>query len=234
MVWTVHKFGGTSVADASCFRRVAGIVAGEQSGNLAVVVSAMRGVTDELLGLIEKAARREPVTSAVGALRERHEKTTVELLGAARARPLVAELNQELEEIESILKALTLVRSASQRSRDLVSGFGEVWSARMLAAFLAQELGSTRSVVFVNARDVLVIEHGEMGPVVAWDESRPKLAAVVPANFRGVAVITGFIGSDREGLPTTLGRNGSDYSHRSSAHCSTPTKCTFGPMSTAS
>ncbi len=122
------------------------------------------------------------------------------------------QLNQELEEIESILKALTLVRSASQRSRDLVSGFGEVWSARILAAFLGQELGSTRSVVFVNARDVLVIEHGEMGPVVAWDESRPKLAAVVPANFRGIAVITGFIGSDREGLPTTLGRNGSDYS----------------------
>ena len=105
MVWTVHKFGGTSVADASCFRRVAGIVAGEQTGNLGVVVSAMRGVTDELLGLIEKAARREPVTSAVASLRERHEKTTIELLGAASAKPLVAELDQELEEIESILKA---------------------------------------------------------------------------------------------------------------------------------
>jgi aspartokinase/homoserine dehydrogenase 1 len=212
MVWTVHKFGGTSVADTSCFRRVAGIVAGEQTGNLGVVVSAMRGVTDELLGLIEKAARREPVTGAVAALRERHENTTVELLGAARAKPLVAELNKELEEIESILKALTLVRSASQRSRDLVSGFGEVWSARMLAALLEQQIGGARKVVFVNARDVLVIEHGEMGPVVAWDESRPKLAALLPPAFEGVAVITGFIGSDREGLPTTLGRNGSDYS----------------------
>jgi bifunctional aspartokinase / homoserine dehydrogenase 1 len=212
MVWTVHKFGGTSVADASCFRRVAGIVAGEKTGNLAVVVSAMRGVTDELLGLIEKAARREPLTSAVTSLRERHEKTTVELIGEARAKPLVAELNREFDEIESILKALTLVRSASQRSRDLVSGFGEVWSARMLAAFLQVELGSARRVVFVNARDVLLIEHGEMGPVVAWDESRPKLAALVPRDFEGIAVITGFIGSDREGLPTTLGRNGSDYS----------------------
>ena len=189
MAWTVHKFGGTSVADASCVRRVAGIVAGEQSGNLGVVVSAMRGVTDDLLGLIEKAARREPVTSAVGALRERHEKSTVELLGAARAKPLLAELNQELEEIESILKALTLVRSASQRSRDLVSGFGEVWSARLIAAFsivrrmldVTTEVAETSSSS--NARDVLVIEHGEMGPVVAWDASRPKLAAVVPPNF---------------------------------------------------
>jgi len=58
----------------------------------------------------------------------------------------------------------------------------------------------------------LVIDKGEMGPVVAWDESRPKLAALVPPAFKGIAVITGFVGADREGLPTTLGRNGSDYS----------------------
>jgi aspartokinase/homoserine dehydrogenase 1 len=66
--------------------------------------------------------------------------------------------------------------------------------------------------MFLNARDVLVIEHTEMGPVAAWDLSRPKLAAAIPNNFDGVAVITGFVASDKDGLPTTLGRNGSDYS----------------------
>ncbi len=212
MGWTVHKFGGTSVADASCFRRVAAIIAAEQRDNLAVVVSAMRGVTDELLGLIDKAARREPTEAALAGLRERHERTSTELLGAAAAKALLAQQTADLGDVESILKALSLVRSASHRSRDLVSGFGEIWSARLMTAVLQKELGPERKVVFVNARDVLVIEHGEMGPIVDWDASRPKLQAIFPPGFRGVAVITGYIGSDREGLPTTLGRNGSDYS----------------------
>jgi len=175
------------------------------------VVSAMRGVTDDLLGLIDKAARREPVAAALAALRERHRKTSTELLGAA-AEPLLLEIGRELDDIEAILKAVALVRTASERSRDLVAGYGEIWSARMLSAFLARELEQTRQVMFVNARDVLVIEQGEMGPVVVWDDSHAKLDALLPPAWEGVAVITGFIASDRQGLPTTLGRNGSDYS----------------------
>ena len=219
MVWTVHKFGGTSVADAACVRRVAGIIAKEPD-NVGVVVSAMKGVTDDLLGLVERAARRESVDAQLKALRERHERSAVDLLGAAGAKPLLAQFEHELEDIQSILKALSLVRSASQRSRDLISGFGEVWSARQIAAFFKVEFAKVRDVardvardvVFVDAREVLVIDKGEMGPVVAWDASRPRLNALLPTGFNGIAVITGFVGSDRDGLPTTLGRNGSDYS----------------------
>jgi aspartokinase/homoserine dehydrogenase 1 len=212
MGWTVHKFGGTSVADASCYDRVATIVAGENRGRLGIVVSAMRGVTDDLLGLVDTAVGRGDTAAGVAALRTRHERVAVDLLGAAGAAPLLVELDAELGDIESILKALSLVRSASDRSRDLVSGYGEIWSARLLAALLQARLGGTRRILFVNARDVLVIEHGEMGPIVDWDATRPKLAALLAPEFDGVAVITGYIGSDRNGLPTTLGRNGSDYS----------------------
>ena len=72
-------------------------------------------------------------------MRERHERSAVDLLGAAGAKPLLAQFEHELEDIQSILKALSLVRSASQRSRDLISGFGEVWSARQIAAFFKVE-----------------------------------------------------------------------------------------------
>jgi aspartokinase/homoserine dehydrogenase 1 len=212
MTWTVHKFGGTSVADASCIRRVAAIIGGQSRGNLAVVVSAMKGVTDDLLGLVDRAAKRQPVDATLKALRARHEAASVELLGAAGAAVVMAEFDKELADIEAILKALTLVRAASSRSRDLVSGYGEIWSARQIAAFFKQEFGRQRAVMFLNARDVLVIEHTEMGPVTAWELSRPKLAAAIPGNFSGIAVITGFVASDKDGLPTTLGRNGSDYS----------------------
>jgi aspartokinase/homoserine dehydrogenase 1 len=212
MAWTVHKFGGTSVADASCVRRVASIIAGQGRGGLAVVVSAMKGVTDDLLGLVDKAARREPVEAAIKALRARHHKSATELLGEAGAKSVLAQFEADLADIEAILKALSLVRAASNRSRDLVSGYGEIWSARQIAAFFKKEFAKQREVVFVNARDVLFIEQGEMGPVVAWDVSRPKVAAMLPPTFDGIAVITGFVASDRDGLPTTLGRNGSDYS----------------------
>src|SRR5690349_1936467 len=206
MTWTVHKFGGTSVADARCIRLVAGIIGGQARGNnLAVVVSAMKGVTDDLLGLVDKAAKRQPVETTLKALRARHEKANVELLGAAGAKPIMDAFDKDLADIESILKALALVRAASNRSRDLVSGYGEIWSARQIAAFFKVELGNGRDVMFLNARDVLVIEHTEMGPVTNWDASRPKLTAAIPSGFSGVAVITGFVAADKDGLPTTLG-----------------------------
>jgi aspartokinase/homoserine dehydrogenase 1 len=212
MTWTVHKFGGTSVADASCIRRVAEIVASQPPGNLGIVVSAMKGVTDDLLGLVDKATRRENVAPALNALRARHEKAALQLLGVAGAKSILKQFDAELADIGSILRALSLVRAASHRSRDLVSGYGEIWSARQIAAFFKQELGETRDVVFINARDVLVIEQGEMGPVVVWEATSAKVGTVLPPTFNGIAVITGFVASDPDGLPTTLGRNGSDYS----------------------
>ena len=212
MTWTVHKFGGTSVADASCIRRVADIIGGQRRGHLGVVVSAMKGVTDDLLGLVDKASKREPVEPTLKALRARHEKANVELLDAAAAKAVMAEFDKDLADIDSILKALTLVRAASNRSRDLVAGYGEIWSARQITAFFKQTFGKSHDVLFLNARDVLIIEHTEMGPVTVWDLSRPKVAAALPPGFAGIAVITGFVATDKDGLPTTLGRNGSDYS----------------------
>jgi aspartokinase/homoserine dehydrogenase 1 len=212
MGWIVHKFGGTSLADAACFRTVAELVAARAEDNLGVVVSAMRGVTDQLLGFVEEAARGTDPAAGIAALRERYVGTMTELLPSARAAPLHAQFEQDLEDIASILKALGLVRSASHRSRDLVSGFGEIWSARLLTAVLQSMAGVRVPVQFVNARDVVVVEWGEMGPIVVWDESRRRCREVIARDFAGIAVVTGFIAATREGFPTTLGRNGSDYS----------------------
>jgi bifunctional aspartokinase / homoserine dehydrogenase 1 len=212
MVWTVHKFGGTSVADANCFRAVADIVADDEGVNRAVVVSAMRGYTDQLLDLITRAAHRDPVDDALEQMSGRYRGVAVELLGEQAAAPLLAQFDSDFDDIRSVLKALSLVRSASHRSRDLISGFGELWSARLLTAVLAARVGSGTSVKFVDARDVLVVEPGEMGTIVVWETSRARLGEVLPPDFSGIAVITGYIASSAEGLPTTLGRNGSDYS----------------------
>ena len=210
MTWNVHKFGGTSLADADCFRRVAEIVAAPGDANVAVVVSAMRGVTDQLLGLIDLAAGSQDVESPMAALRQRYAEVAESLLPAETSSVLLDAFDHDVENIRNVLKALALVRSASHRSRDLVSGFGEIWSGRLLAAVLEQ--AGQAHVQFINARDMLVIEPGEMGPIVAWDLSRAKQRDLIDAAFEGIVVITGYIASTREGLPATLGRNGSDYS----------------------
>ena len=212
MVWTVHKFGGTSLADADCFRRVADIVSMPAEVGTAVVVSAMEGTTDQLFALIDQAQRCESVTATIDALRRRYTEVVAALLPEGDAAELITQFEHDIDDIENVLKALSLVRSASHRSRDLVSGFGEIWSARLLAAVLSNKADSELPVLFVNARDVLITEPGEMGPIVVWDESQARCKQVIDAAFSGIVVITGYLATDKDGLPNTLGRNGSDYS----------------------
>ena len=212
MSWTVHKFGGSSLADAACFRRVARIVLDQPAGNLGVVVSAIGGMTDTLLDLIAKASSEQDATMAIDGLRSRYTGIVEELLPAASAEPLLQRFEKDLNDIESVLKALALVKTASNRSRDMISGFGELWSARLLAGLLEELAQSKQNVQYVDARDILVVEPGEMGVGVIWDLSAQRCREVIPASFSGIAVITGFIARDRDGLQTNLGRNGSDYS----------------------
>ncbi len=212
MSWIVHKFGGTSVADADCFRRVAQIVLNQGNENLAVVVSAMKGTTDQLFELIDFAQKGAGVDSLLVDIRERYRATCRALLEPAKVQELLEPFERDLGDISSVLSALSLVRAASYRSRDLISGYGEIWSARLLSALLESMVTDGREVRFVNARDVLVIEPGEMGPIVVWEQTRPRLASIAGPDFRGILVITGYVATDRDGLPATLGRNGSDYS----------------------
>jgi len=212
MAWKVHKFGGTSVADAACIRRVGQIVLDQPGDNLAIVVSAMKGTTDQLLDLIDMASKGAGVGATLEDVRERYTRTSIELVGAERAQPLLKLFERDIEDISSVLSALSLVRAASHRSRDLVSGYGEIWSARLIAAYMEPLIGAGRKTTFVNARDVVVIETGEMGPIVVWDQARPRLQKIIGPDYDGVLIVTGYVATDREGLPATLGRNGSDYS----------------------
>src|SRR5690606_14127677 len=91
----------------------------------------------------------------------RYTATAGDLLDGERAQAVLAAFAKDITDIHSVLKALSLVGAASPRSRALVAGFGELWSARLLAATLARRVARGRSVVFVDARKVLVIEPGE-------------------------------------------------------------------------
>lgn len=214
--WLVHKFGGSSVADADCFRRVADILLAEKAPRQAVVVSAMAKMTDALLSLVA-GAEKAPDTIAPGldALATRYRTAVQALLPQAAQAPLLGAFDADIADARDVLHAISLVRSAADRSRDLISGFGELWSSRLLAAYLAErcrQSGASRPVRWIDARQVIVIEHGDLGPAVQWEDSRQRARRWLGEMSEGIAVVTGFIASDKAGLYTTLGRNGSDFS----------------------
>jgi aspartokinase/homoserine dehydrogenase 1 len=105
-----------------------------------------------------------------------------------------------------------LVRSASTTLRDLIAGYGELWSTRIFERLLRRRGLSSGRVQWLDARRVLLVEWGPLGPGIRWEQSRANLQLHVAPDFVGTVVVTGYIATDTQGLQTTLGRNGSDFS----------------------
>jgi aspartokinase/homoserine dehydrogenase 1 len=208
----VHKFGGTSLGDAECFRQVAKIVADRPEQRRLIVVSAMAGVTDQLVRAVHVAGKRDlgyrDVMAQVGA---RHRRTIAELLPADAANRLCEVLTRDLAIIVEVLHVTTVLHGYSRNGLELVSGYGEMWSAQMLVALLREELDD---IDWLDAREVLAVTRTETGADVMWPESRARADAWVAQRGRlpSTVVITGFVASTEEGLAATLGRNGSDFS----------------------
>jgi len=211
--WIVHKFGGSSVADAACMHRVADILAAEPRPRVAAVLSACKGVTDALVELIHAAEHGDlGVRPRLAALQTRHVTLARELLDAPGAAQFEEMLQQDCRDIAGILQTASLVRSASPAMRDVVVGFGEIWSTRVFAGYLASRRIRPGAATWIDARRIVHVDHTSLGPTVLWDLSRAAAAREIPGSSPLTLVITGFIASDSRGLPTTLGRNGSDFS----------------------
>jgi aspartokinase/homoserine dehydrogenase 1 len=193
--------------------RVAGIIETDPAPRKAVVLSACKGVTDALLSLVQLAERRDgALEDRIEELRERHVTIAQTLLDGDLHDGFVVDLDQDCRDIAGILQTVRLVRSASTTMRDLIAGYGEIWSTRIFERLLRRRGIASGRVQWIDARRALLVEWGPLGPGVRWEQSRENLQALIPANFAGTLVITGFIATDTQGLQTTLGRNGSDYS----------------------
>lgn len=205
----VHKFGGTSVADADRYRHVAGLLRQRGEAVQVTVVSAMKGVTDALIALAGLAAAGDAQwREQWHALRARHRGAAVALLGE-HSGSSVDWLDARFDELAELLAALGVIGGVPDEVLDRVQGLGEVCSAHLLGQhFLAMGV----ECAVLDARDVLVVEHGELGVNVDWDTSAQRLAGWRQANAQSRVVATGFVARDRQGRITTLGRNGSDFS----------------------
>jgi len=208
------KFGGTSVEDAPAMKRTAAIVRGRREKGLeaVVVVSAMAKVTDLLLSAAAAAGRGDKAGSlAIGArLRHRHIDTSSALLNGQRCVRVQQVLHGEFDALDDLLRGIAAVGELTPRTNDLVVSFGERLSSKMMAEALDElELGGTH----VDARSCIITDatYGKAVPQDAAIEA--KLAEIVlPLIEAGkTPVMGGFIGSTAEGVTTTLGRGGSDF-----------------------
>jgi len=212
------KFGGTSVADPEAIDRLIGIVRRHIEANLeaatapVVVVSALSGVTDSLVAIAQLAEEGagDRAAAELKALLERHVVVATAITTESRARVL-ADVRQEFEELVGLVHALAVLREVSPRSRDAMLASGELVSSRIVAAALADH---SIPSAWVDARTVLVTDAEHTGAAPDMDETaaraRERLAPVVAQGK--VAVLGGFIGATANGITSTLGRGGSDYS----------------------
>jgi aspartate kinase len=212
----VQKFGGTSVADPQAIRRLVDIVrtAHARDGRgPAVVVSAMSGVTDALLSIAATAGlgRQEDALATVGQLRERHRTAAAALAPGDGLQPLLDQLDERIEQLTAIVKALVVLREVSPRTLDVIASTGELLSSRLVAAAL-EEVGVPAE--WVDARRAIVTndEFTRAVPLMRETHSAMRASVRVPIDAGRVPVLGGFVGATVDGATTTLGRGGSDYS----------------------
>ena len=212
----VQKFGGTSVADPPAIRRLIEIVRTARTRDRrgpAVVVSAMSGVTDSLLGIASAAGsdRLAEALPRIDDMRQRHLSAVRELVPGVESEPLVGQLADHFDQLTGIARALAVLREVSPRTLDVVAAMGELMSSRVVAAALT---AAGVAAEWVDARSAVVTtdDHTRAAPLTAETNAalRKTVAPILDAGR--VPVIGGFVGATIEGHTSTLGRGGSDYS----------------------
>lgn len=209
----VMKFGGTSVGSGEALARAAGIIAAARARRPIVIVSAMSGVTDRLLDAAGRAGSGD-LAKALGVLdelRERHETAIAQGVATPAAREAARErFATHAAELSLMLEALALLRERGPKADDAVSAYGELWSSEILAqALVAQGVAG----VHADARTVMITDatFGRAAPDRTLIGERARALAAGQWADGCVPVLQGFVGATPDGLPTTLGRGGSDY-----------------------
>jgi aspartate kinase len=219
----VMKFGGTSVADQAAIERLIALVRAQrqadaqQEGGDArgpiVVVSALSKVTDRLLGVAANAGAGDLEGAAINLreLRQRHVTVSKVVSDAVQREQVVAFIDREFDELERIANALCVLQEVSPRWLDTIAATGEILSSRIVAAALTAH-GLLAS--WIDARRTVVTDGEFTSAAPLFAETTASLMSNVdpPLATGRIPVMGGFVGATQEGVTTTLGRGGSDYS----------------------
>jgi aspartate kinase len=219
----VMKFGGTSVGDRAAIERVVSIVRAARQVAIqpesqdwrgpVVVVSALSGATDRLLGIAAQAGAGDidGARDHLRALCARHRDVAGIVTQAEERREVDRFIDESFDELERIVGALGVLREVTPRWLDAIAATGEIVSSRLVAGALTSQ-GLTSA--WVDARRVVVTSETHLSAAPLVPETTAALTTLVDPLLaaRRIPVVGGFVGATRAGVTTTLGRGGSDYS----------------------
>ncbi len=206
----VLKFGGSSVANAENIKKVIAVLkkrtAAEQT---IVVVSALGGITDLLLNCSHLAAQGvETYASTLIEIEQRHLQAVRELIPINNQSSLLSFVKTQCNEIEDICNGIFLLKELSPRTRDRIVSYGELLSSKIIAAALdAQDLPAH----WLDSRQLIVTNSEHGNALVNFASSNQRIVDYVEKNEAPLYLAPGFIAANEEGINTTLGRGGSDY-----------------------
>jgi len=211
----VMKFGGTSVADAELLGQVAGLVVETRARHrqVVVVVSAMAGVTNALFAAARAAAAGDEAQAngQVRDLLQRHLETARALLATGQERePAERAIAAHIDEVGRFCRSIAILGEVTARTLDLVAGVGERLSSRLLAAAL-RERGVPAEALPATELIITDDHFGAAEPDLELSRPRIREKLLPPAQRGVVSVVTGYIAATADGVPTTLGRGGSDF-----------------------
>ena len=221
----VYKFGGTSLADASCFDRVATIISDQvkRGKPIATVLSAPGGVTNHLISLIHLASESDDYEASLSELRQRFQTLVAEVSSAltdSERQTLQDTVTGYVDRIASWLKGIALIEHCPDNLYAEISSTGERISVACMTALLNAKIHGldglgARSIC---PQDFLVAEGSYLDAEVNWQETKRKFSEQNYCN-PGAIVMPGFVAANHRGETVTLGRNGSDYSASILAVC---------------
>ena len=207
----VMKFGGTSVESAAAITRVAGIVRGRQARRPVVVVSAMGKTTNKLLEIAGAAigGKREEYIRLLHNLRDYHSREARLIVPLANRADLDRFLDEHFQELTELVKGLAVLGELTPRSIDAISSYGERLSSYIVTLGF-RHFGMPAE--HVDSRDVLITDKRHTQAAPNFPETYVRLSKTIPPlAAQSVVVMGGFIASTEDGVTTTLGRGGSDY-----------------------
>lgn len=206
----VLKFGGTSVANAENINKVSEIIKKAATKDITVVVvSALSGITDLLLqSAMQAAGGDETFKEKINIIEQKHFDAVKKLIPVAHQSQLLSLVKKSINEIEDICNGIFLLREVTSRTKDRLASYGEWLSSQIIAANLQYE---RFEIVWKDAKELIITSSNFTHAEVDFEKTNKKIKDYFKNSMGKAFIVPGFIASNEEGVTTTIGRGGSDY-----------------------
>ena len=206
----ILKFGGSSVSNAENINKTIEIIKKQsQESSVAIVISALSGVTDALIEAAHLAAHlNEKFRDVVIELEEKHLTLVKELIPVYEQSQWLSFVKKSFNEIEDICQGIFILGEITPKIKDRLTSFGELLSSQIIVAKL---LSQQENVTWADSRLLIKTDQNHTQAKVNFDLTNANIQEYFESNTSKIVIFPGFISSDESGNTTTLGRGGSDY-----------------------